>query len=429
MHLVRCVNMLPGLSHRLSNRSPMSANPSSRSTQAVSPAVASSSFSRSSSSLHTVLPSCRFARLIFTLRAVQMRTWRLRTRTSSSSCVRCFRLLESPSNCAHRCTTHCADGGEQEPNDEFAAKASGHDLKGATYFFRLHAVPNTAAGAAGASTSEGRPASDVAAPAPAAGSLYENSLVLRSATASAPNAIATGAPGANGAQPYEAIHSNAFPAAESATTATATAPLTSKVEPHAYLTLSAKKDFDRSLYNTQLSTASADAADEKAAAAAAAAATVNDSKWANVRPVSIRVPMQAIGQELQREIFLPHLLCCVVLCCTRTVDYRGVRLIAMPLLPVHAHSLIYGSNDGGRTVHADYPGSSPTSGDTLLADLGLRICSQLVAKASFQRVRTALRNARLAPLVRFYSCHRFLPFERSLNLLILCLDNAFSLDS
>ncbi len=30
-------------------------------------------------------------------------------------------------------------------------------------------------------------------------------------------------------------------------------------------------------------------------------------------------------------------------------DYHGYRLVAMPLLPLH--SILYGSNDGGHTVH------------------------------------------------------------------------------
>jgi Clustered mitochondria len=38
------------------------------------------------------------------------------------------------------------------------------------------------------------------------------------------------------------------------------------------------------------------------------------------------------------------------------VDYRGFRLIAMSVLPINGHtSLVYGSNDGGNTVHADNP--------------------------------------------------------------------------
>ena len=34
------------------------------------------------------------------------------------------------------------------------------------------------------------------------------------------------------------------------------------------------------------------------------------------------------------------------------VDYRGYRLIAMPLLPVGPDTLVYGSSDGGATIHA-----------------------------------------------------------------------------
>ena len=34
------------------------------------------------------------------------------------------------------------------------------------------------------------------------------------------------------------------------------------------------------------------------------------------------------------------------------IDYKGYRLIAMPLLPISRQTLAYGSNDGGQTVHA-----------------------------------------------------------------------------
>jgi len=34
------------------------------------------------------------------------------------------------------------------------------------------------------------------------------------------------------------------------------------------------------------------------------------------------------------------------------ISYRGYRLIASPKLPLSSNSLIYGSNDAGRTVHS-----------------------------------------------------------------------------
>ncbi len=37
------------------------------------------------------------------------------------------------------------------------------------------------------------------------------------------------------------------------------------------------------------------------------------------------------------------------------VDFQGFRLIAMPLLPLRGHTPIYGSNDGGASVHASNP--------------------------------------------------------------------------
>ena len=38
------------------------------------------------------------------------------------------------------------------------------------------------------------------------------------------------------------------------------------------------------------------------------------------------------------------------------VDYRGFRLLAMPLLPINGNdTLVYGSCDTGQTIHADRP--------------------------------------------------------------------------
>lgn len=35
------------------------------------------------------------------------------------------------------------------------------------------------------------------------------------------------------------------------------------------------------------------------------------------------------------------------------IDYRGFRLIAMPWLPITKSTIAYGSDDGGKTAHAD----------------------------------------------------------------------------
>ena len=35
------------------------------------------------------------------------------------------------------------------------------------------------------------------------------------------------------------------------------------------------------------------------------------------------------------------------------VDYLGFRLIAISLLPINKSTLVYGSNDGGNTIHND----------------------------------------------------------------------------
>jgi len=45
----------------------------------------------------------------------------------------------------------------------------------------------------------------------------------------------------------------------------------------------------------------------------------------------------------------------VILISETLVDYRGFRLLAVSVLPVSRKTICYGSHDGGRTVHADYP--------------------------------------------------------------------------
>ncbi len=38
------------------------------------------------------------------------------------------------------------------------------------------------------------------------------------------------------------------------------------------------------------------------------------------------------------------------------VDYRGFRLIAISILPIDANNtIVYGTCDAGRTIHADHP--------------------------------------------------------------------------
>ena len=37
------------------------------------------------------------------------------------------------------------------------------------------------------------------------------------------------------------------------------------------------------------------------------------------------------------------------------IDYRGFRVVAMSLLPVNKNTIVYGSADGGKTVHNSDP--------------------------------------------------------------------------
>jgi hypothetical protein len=54
------------------------------------------------------------------------------------------------------------------------------------------------------------------------------------------------------------------------------------------------------------------------------------------------------------------------------IDYRGFRLVAMSILPVNAMSLVYGSQDAGKTVH----NSSPVFAAKVCESLSLsRLCS------------------------------------------------------
>jgi len=56
------------------------------------------------------------------------------------------------------------------------------------------------------------------------------------------------------------------------------------------------------------------------------------------------------------------------------ISYRGYRLIATPKLPLSSISLIYGSNDAGKTVH---------SSDVRLNDLMKQAAGHIKIKVSF----------------------------------------------
>jgi hypothetical protein len=51
------------------------------------------------------------------------------------------------------------------------------------------------------------------------------------------------------------------------------------------------------------------------------------------------------------------------------ISYRGYRLIASPQLPINSTSLIYGSNDAGKTVHA-----SDVNMNKLMKNAAERLC-------------------------------------------------------
>ncbi len=39
------------------------------------------------------------------------------------------------------------------------------------------------------------------------------------------------------------------------------------------------------------------------------------------------------------------------------IDYRGFRLVAISILPISRSTILYGSADGGATIHCDDPGT------------------------------------------------------------------------
>eukprot|EP01104_Vermistella_antarctica_P017669 TRINITY_DN6304_c0_g1_i1.p1 TRINITY_DN6304_c0_g1~~TRINITY_DN6304_c0_g1_i1.p1 ORF type:complete len:349 (+),score=96.83 TRINITY_DN6304_c0_g1_i1:233-1279(+) len=71
--------------------------------------------------------------------------------------------------------------------------------------------------------------------------------------------------------------------------------------------------------------------------------------------------MKAAGHELKS--LMEYMECRVMdlhLPLMVLIDYRGYRLVAMPLLPIGNDTLIYGSGDGGRTVRDDNPRMNKT---------------------------------------------------------------------
>jgi hypothetical protein len=70
--------------------------------------------------------------------------------------------------------------------------------------------------------------------------------------------------------------------------------------------------------------------------------------------------LRSSGQLLSASVKLPNadLRICVPM--QVAIDYCGFRALAMPLLPLGEGSLVHGSSDGGKTVHASDQGVNNT---------------------------------------------------------------------
>lgn len=53
------------------------------------------------------------------------------------------------------------------------------------------------------------------------------------------------------------------------------------------------------------------------------------------------------------------------------IDYRGYRVVAMPVLPLTDHSLAYGSENGGAVIHTDSRFTAPLSRIARVLHLGI----------------------------------------------------------
>jgi len=72
---------------------------------------------------------------------------------------------------------------------------------------------------------------------------------------------------------------------------------------------------------------------------------------------NVEMAMKAAGNELIGAIhYSKHLPEKFFVPMQTLVDYQGFRVVAMPLLPINSKTLLYGSSDGGLTIHADSPG-------------------------------------------------------------------------
>ncbi len=54
------------------------------------------------------------------------------------------------------------------------------------------------------------------------------------------------------------------------------------------------------------------------------------------------------------------------------VDYRGFRLIAMSILPIGRHTIVYGSSDCGQTIHSNASPAAFTALKQLASRLNIK---------------------------------------------------------
>jgi len=59
------------------------------------------------------------------------------------------------------------------------------------------------------------------------------------------------------------------------------------------------------------------------------------------------------------------------------IDYNGFRLMAVSLLPIDKNSIVYGSSDAGKTVHATRQEFNQSMSDAAAA-LNLKVISKVV---------------------------------------------------
>jgi len=93
------------------------------------------------------------------------------------------------------------------------------------------------------------------------------------------------------------------------------------------------------------------------------------------------------------------------------IDYKGYRVMVTPILPIDKTTIVYGSNDGGKTVHTDIPEVN-------------EVVKEMASRLRLKEHKVG-KDPQTAKMLYTPGCYSSLSFSNLLFLLILSLTGNF----